>query len=74
MQGVRHAEIFFDPQAHLKRGVPMETVIGGLHSAPTVMWSVDFAGIEALQRAGDWDEAARQLGEHARGVERAGAA
>ncbi|MCA1184827.1 MULTISPECIES: adenosine deaminase [unclassified Saccharopolyspora] len=32
-QGVRHAEIFFDPQAHLKRGVPMETVIGGLHSA-----------------------------------------
>ncbi|WP_243788557.1 adenosine deaminase [Saccharopolyspora gloriosae] len=32
-QGVRHAEIFFDPQAHLKRGVAMETVIGGLGSA-----------------------------------------
>ncbi|MHB9861801.1 adenosine deaminase [Streptomyces sp. YIM S03343] len=29
-QGVRHAEIFFDPQAHLARGVSMETVIEGL--------------------------------------------
>jgi len=32
-QGVRHAEIFFDPQAHLKRGVPIETVITGLSDA-----------------------------------------
>lgn len=32
-QGVRHAEIFFDPQAHTGRGVPLETVIGGLASA-----------------------------------------
>lgn len=32
-QGVRHAEIFFDPQAHLKRGVAMETVISGLCAA-----------------------------------------
>lgn len=29
-QGVRHAEIFFDPQAHTMRGVPFETVIDGL--------------------------------------------
>ncbi|MEU6541059.1 adenosine deaminase [Streptomyces sp. NPDC047000] len=29
-QGVRHAEIFFDPQAHLARGVAMETVVEGL--------------------------------------------
>jgi adenosine deaminase len=29
-QGVRHAEIFFDPQAHTRRGVPLGTVIGGL--------------------------------------------
>jgi adenine deaminase len=28
--GVRHAEIFFDPQAHLERGVPMSVVMGGL--------------------------------------------
>ncbi|MFR9728910.1 adenosine deaminase [Saccharopolyspora sp. MS10] len=32
-RGVRHAEIFFDPQAHLSRGVPMEAVIGGLGAA-----------------------------------------
>ena len=31
-QGVRHAEIFFDPQAHIERGVPMATVIDGLWS------------------------------------------
>ncbi|MFB7594822.1 adenosine deaminase [Streptomyces sp. NPDC056160] len=29
-QGVRHAEIFFDPQAHLARGVSMDTVVEGL--------------------------------------------
>lgn len=28
-QGVRHAEIFFDPQAHTARGVPIGTVIEG---------------------------------------------
>ncbi|MFF6994974.1 adenosine deaminase [Streptomyces sp. NPDC008313] len=32
-QGVRHAEIFFDPQAHLARGVAMGTVIEGLARA-----------------------------------------
>ncbi|WP_017612640.1 adenosine deaminase [Nocardiopsis salina] len=34
-QGVRHAEIFFDPQAHTARGVPFETVLNGLTSALT---------------------------------------
>jgi len=29
-QGVRHAEIFFDPQAHLARGVPLAEVMRGL--------------------------------------------
>ena len=29
-QGVRHAEIFFDPQAHTARGVPLGTVVEGL--------------------------------------------
>ena len=28
-QGVRHAEIFFDPQAHLARGVPLAEVMRG---------------------------------------------
>lgn len=31
--GVRHAEIFFDPQAHTARGVPFATVVDGLHAA-----------------------------------------
>ena len=32
---VVHAELFFDPQTHTARGVPMATVIGGLHRACT---------------------------------------
>jgi adenine deaminase len=31
--GVIHAELFFDPQTHTGRGVPMEAVIGGLRRA-----------------------------------------
>jgi adenosine deaminase len=30
---VRHAEIFFDPQTHTARGVPMADVINGIHRA-----------------------------------------
>ena len=32
-QGVRHAEIFFDPQTHTGRGVPFETCITGISRA-----------------------------------------
>ncbi|MFI5018123.1 MAG: adenosine deaminase, partial [Dongiales bacterium] len=32
-QGVRHVEIFFDPQAHLERGIALGTVIDGLQRA-----------------------------------------
>ncbi len=32
-QGVRHAEIFFDPQTHTDRGVPFETCITGISRA-----------------------------------------
>jgi adenine deaminase len=32
---VRHAEIFFDPQTHTARGVPMATVINGIYRACT---------------------------------------
>jgi adenine deaminase len=32
-QGVRHAEIFFDPQSHTDRGVQFETVITGIRQA-----------------------------------------
>ncbi|KAK8862059.1 adenosine deaminase [Apiospora arundinis] len=32
-QNVRHAEVFFDPQAHSARGVPLATVVEGLQAA-----------------------------------------
>jgi adenine deaminase len=32
-QGVRHAEIFFDPQAHTDRGIPFATVVDGIGRA-----------------------------------------
>ena len=31
--GVRHSEIFFDPQGHTARGIPFATVIGGITRA-----------------------------------------
>jgi adenosine deaminase len=31
--GVRHAEIFFDPQTHISRGIPYKVVLDGLTSA-----------------------------------------
>jgi adenosine deaminase len=34
-QGVRHAEIFFDPQTHTGRGVALETVVRGIGRALT---------------------------------------
>ena len=33
--GVRHVEIFFDPQGHTVRGVPMANVVGGIARALT---------------------------------------
>ncbi len=32
-EGVVHAEIFFDPQAHTSRGVPFDAVVKGIHRA-----------------------------------------
>ncbi|KAA1421426.1 aspartate/glutamate racemase family protein [Nocardioides humilatus] len=55
----------------LNRGV--EQRLGGLHSAKTVMASVEFAQITALQEAEDWDGVAEILADAARSVERAGA-
>jgi aspartate racemase len=46
---------------------------GGLHSAPLLIESFDFAPIAAMQAAGDWDAAGRVLAEAARRLERAGA-
>lgn len=47
--------------------------LGGLHSAKSVMYSVDFAEIEALQHAGRWEEATEWMIEAARHVEGGGA-
>ena len=47
--------------------------LGGLHSARCLMWSFDFAEVEALQHAGRWDDAAALLIDAARRLERGGA-
>ena len=47
--------------------------LGGLHSARCVLYSVDFAGIAAMQRAGSWDDAAAELATAAKSLEVAGA-
>jgi aspartate racemase len=47
--------------------------LGGLHSADCLLRSVDFADIEALQRAGDWAEAGRRLAAEAAALVAGGA-
>lgn len=47
--------------------------LGGLHSAPIAMVSVDFQPIEELQHRGDWPAATEILIRHAQQVEAAGA-
>jgi len=47
--------------------------LGGTHSAACVLYSFDFAEIEALQEAGDWDGAARTLTRAAHSLAAAGA-
>lgn len=47
--------------------------LGGLHSAKVVLYSVNFADIEQMQRAGDWQAAGQLLAEAAKSLEAAGA-
>ena len=47
--------------------------LGGFHSAKILIWSIDFADLEVLQRTGQWEEAGRQLTEAAQALEKAGA-
>lgn len=47
--------------------------LGGLHSARVLLASLDFAAIERLQVAGEWDRAGRLLAEEAVRLEAAGA-
>ncbi|MGB1478785.1 MAG: aspartate/glutamate racemase family protein [Marinobacter salsuginis] len=55
----------------LNEGV--KTRLGGLHSAKIVLYSVDFADIEALQHKGEWGATARILSDAALSLEKAGA-
>ena len=55
----------------LNEGV--KAALGGLHSAKLCLYSVDFAEIERLQHAGDWDATAEILSHAARSVEAGGA-
>lgn len=47
--------------------------LGGLHSAKILLYSVDFAEIEACQAKGEWDRSADILADAAKRLERAGA-
>jgi len=46
--------------------------LGGLHSAKSVMVSVDFAEIETLQHAGDWPQLTQRMIDAARQVQAGG--
>ena len=47
--------------------------LGGLHSAKSLMYSVDFQEIEKVQHQGKWDEAAKSMIEAAKRLEKGGA-
>ncbi len=51
----------------------VRAALGGQHNAKSLMATVDFAEIEALQRKGDWEASARILAEAAAALERGGA-
>jgi aspartate racemase len=51
----------------------VRAALGGVHSAKSVLFSLDFAEIEELQNRGDWEEATRIMVESARLVEKGGA-
>jgi aspartate racemase len=55
----------------INRGVAQR--LGGLHSAPLLLHSVDFAPMAAQQAAGDWAGATATLVQAALGLQRAGA-
>jgi aspartate racemase len=57
--------------AHINAAVRAR--LGGLHQAEIILWSVDFAGIAAMQERGDWAGMARQLAGIAKKLEAAGA-
>ncbi|NGP16564.1 aspartate/glutamate racemase family protein [Devosia aurantiaca] len=65
----------WESSAHYYRILNEEAarLLGGLHSCPVIMHSVDFAPVAEMQAAGDWDRAGRELNAVARGLVSAGA-
>lgn len=47
--------------------------LGGFHSAPCILYSVDFNDVEKLQHQGDWESLTRLMIEAAQSVKKAGA-
>ena len=56
--------------AELNRGVA--AALGGLHSAPVTLWSVEFDEMARLQHAGDWPAVGRLLADAAQRLVDAG--
>jgi aspartate racemase len=65
----------WESSAHYYRVLNQETArhLGGLHSAPVILHSVDFAPIAQMQADGDWAGAGAQLATIARQLQAAGA-
>lgn len=65
----------WESTAHYYRVLNQETAkrLGGLHSAPLLIHSLDFAPIAQMQAEGRWDEAGRLLNAAAHGLAEAGA-
>ncbi|KAI5783659.1 aspartate racemase [Geopyxis carbonaria] len=51
----------------------VQKALGGVHSAPCIMYSYDFEEIEKLQSEGKWDEAGALLAKTSKGLESIGA-
>ena len=51
----------------------VKEALGGLHSAKILLYSVDFAEIEACQSRGDWEKSAAILTKAAKNLEQSGA-
>ena len=76
-------QVFAAPTQYYKTGVaflswlnghqPAFSMVGGLHSARLLLASVDFAEVEQLQVAGQWDRAGELLAAEATRLELAGA-
>jgi len=65
----------WESSAHYYAALNRETArrLGGLHSAPLIMASLDFAPIAEMQEKGDWDAVDTLMAENARKLETAGA-